>query len=203
MDDVRTMGYAGKFWITEVGFATSGIYPWTVTNSEFPLVVAKSLTLLSVSGVARVVWYTLLDKFLPSEVQRQTTVHSAEDNFGLAYPDYAPKNGAFAYHAVSMVADGSAYEPALVENGSRLIYVQVYPFIMVDGRLGIVAWSTLPAHIEFSETISGTMPSINGPGQDAFSGKTLALSGTPIVLVTNGVVDTSTAQHIRIHKSVF
>lgn len=200
---VRSLGFTGKFWITEIGFTTKGIYPWTVSDAAYPAHLVRTVTLLSVSGADKLVWYTLTDKYLANRAPKGESITSiAEAYFGVAYPDYSPKNGAYAYAAVSNVVQGSTYVPDIVQNHSLWRWIRVFPYVMADRKLAVVAWAGLPARIEFSEAVSGTLVAIDGPGS-SFSGRILRLSGKPIVLVTRETVDLSRADHLVLHIKAF
>ena len=200
MSYVRSLGFQGKFWITEVGFTTQGIYPWTIPDAQYPAQLVKAVTMLSVTGVEKLVWYTLTNKYLANQAPTgETLVSLAEAYFGVAYPDYTPRNGAYAYQAVAKSIQGSTYVPDLIQNFSARDWIKVYPFIRSDGRMAVVAWADLPARVEFSKQVSGALLAIDGPGTNPFSGQVLRLSSQPLVLVTDNPVGAS----LKLYKAAF
>ena len=186
MEDLRAMGYSGKFWITEAGFTTRGIYPNSVSDEEYPSSLVKTVTLLAISGSEKLVWYTLTDRYMADEKPRGLNIISvSEAYFGLAYPDYSPKNVAYAYSAIARVIQGSTYDPASVGNLSNAEGVRVFPFLMKDGSLGLILWANSNTWVEFSVFMSGTIPWIDRAGEERFSGRTMLLSRKPTILISD------------------
>ena len=201
---VRSLGFMGEFWITEVGFTSEGIYPWTLSQDQYPAQLIKTITLLSISGAEKLVWYTLTCQYLSDQAPfGETPLSIAEAYFGVAYPDYSPKNGAYAYQALSESLQGSTYAPDLIVNFSDRDWIRVFPYIREDGRLAVVAWSDFPARLVFSAAVTGTIANIDGPGESRFSGQYIRLSAEPLVLVTDAVVDSSTDGQLQLYKAAF
>jgi hypothetical protein len=181
---LSSLGFAGGFWITEVGFSTRGIYPNTVSEHALPSAVVKTITLLALSGSQRLVWYALTDKYQANESPTEGFIRVAEAYFGLAYPDYAPKNAAYAYAAIAGVIQGSTYLPAAVNSTAAREGVHLYPFLKNDRRLGLVLWADSVVTITFSESLDGEFLPIDRPGTIPFHEGSMTLSPTPRIFVS-------------------
>jgi hypothetical protein len=181
---LSSIGFSGGFWITEVGFSTRGIYPNTVSDRALPSAVVKTITLLALSGSQRLVWYALTDKYQANERPTEGFIRVAEAYFGLAYPDYAPKNAAYAYAAIAGVIQGSTYQPDTVNTIEAGQGVRVYPFLKNDRRLGLVLWADSVVTITFSENLDGEFILIDRPGTISFSERSMTLSPTPRIFAS-------------------
>lgn len=188
MRGLRDLGWEGDFWVTEVGYATRGIYPNSIPDSEAPSALVKTVVLLTATGVGRIVWYALTDKYMETEEPRGENLLSvAEGYFGLAYPDYSPKRTAYAYAAVARVILGSVFDPSLVTVEPGAEAVRIFPFLRMDGSLGLVLWADRRILVGFSRPVRGQSLSIMGPGGERFERTTCALSPEPEVLIVDGL----------------
>jgi hypothetical protein len=186
MDYLRSLGYQGTFWITESGYTTRGIYPNTILEREYSSELVKTITLLAATGVERIVWYTLTDRYSANEKPRgENLVSIAEAYFGLAYPDYSPKPGTYAYAAIAHILPGSTYAPGAVAIAEGLHGVRIFPFIRKDGRLALVAWSDSEITLELSMDIRGETVEIDSSERKPFSGRILATSRKPVILLSD------------------
>jgi hypothetical protein len=201
MADLRTMGFGGRFWITEAGYTTRGIYPNTIPEPEYPSELVKTITLLAITGAERLVWYTLTDRYGANEKPKgESLISVADAYFGLAYPDFTPKRGAYAYAAIARVLPGSTYAPGAVARTVETQRIRLFPFILEDGRLALIAWADASATIEFSLDLHGEIPDIDRPGSRSLAGRNLELSPKPIVVLTN--IDTRSADNPAISIKV-
>jgi hypothetical protein len=190
MKELRSMGFGGEFWITEIGFPTEGLYPNRVRERDFPATLAKSVILLAVSGSSRIAWYSLSDRYMASgEGRDKSIIKNAEDYFGISYPDYSPKIGAWAYAAMTRIVRGSVFDPGAVVISGKADSVNVFPFRMRNGSVGIVAWADGVMGVESSSVLTGYRLALDGPGESPFSARRIELSTKPTILVLDRMTD--------------
>jgi len=190
MKELRSMGFEGEFWITEIGFPTEGFYPSRVREPDFPATLTKTVALLAVSGPSRIVWYSLSDRYMASGERRdRSIIKSSEDYLGISYPDYSPKIGAWAYAAMIRIVQGSIFDPGVVVISGRADSLKVFPFRMRNGCLGIVAWADGAVGVESSSVLSGHQLSLDGPGESPFSAQRIRLSEKPTILVLDPMIN--------------
>jgi len=101
------INYTGPVWITEAGYPTAGWYPTKASLKEFPSYVVKTIAGAASRGSRVLLWYQLFDFYTLEETPFFT--FDSERFFGLAYPDYQKKNGAFAYELCAKYLPGSIY----------------------------------------------------------------------------------------------
>ncbi|MDR2144457.1 MAG: hypothetical protein LBP29_08820 [Treponema sp.] len=95
-------------WITEVGYATRGIYFSACNLQSYPEYIIKTLSGLAVRGTRNAVWYELMDERNPGD---EEDLWWPGHFFGLIYPDGTLKNEAFKLW--SRHIPGAEYRPEL------------------------------------------------------------------------------------------
>ena len=108
LDVLSEINYQGPVWITEMGYPTAGWYPTKVSLEEQPSYVVKTITGAAGRGARVLLWYEFADHYNEGEVPKKETRNS-ENFFGLYYPNYQRKNGAFAYELCARFLPGSIY----------------------------------------------------------------------------------------------
>jgi len=103
------LNYTGPVWITEVGYPTGGWYPTTVSEEELPSYVVKTISGAAARGAKTLVWYHMFDHHAKGKVPSKKM--NSEHYFGLAYPNYIRKDGAWAYELCARFLPGSRYAP--------------------------------------------------------------------------------------------
>ena len=108
---VSKYGFAGRIWVTEVGYPTGGRYPTKVAEKKFPAHVVKTFVNLAVSGAQKILWYQLFD---PADRVK----NNSENFFGLvrSRDDYTSK-GAYAFGLCALHLAGTVYRPDLPRRG--------------------------------------------------------------------------------------
>jgi len=139
-DIVASAGYSTPVWITEAGFPTGGSYPNRVRLENQGRTVAEALTGLSAAGVELITWYELFDNKIPEEVEKGM---SSEAFFGLVWPDYSWKPGAFPYSVIANHLADAVFVPESYEfEGKRLSSLYQAQFVTPEGIRKIILRST-------------------------------------------------------------
>jgi hypothetical protein len=107
--------YLGAIWITEAGYPTGGWYPTAVNEDEQPAYVVKTITGIAARGARALLWYELFDSYNKGESPEPL---NSEAYFGLVYPDYTKKKGAYAYMLCARYLEGKEYRPDLIEKNN-------------------------------------------------------------------------------------
>jgi len=132
-------GFTGETWITEVGYPTSGWYPTKVSLENFSSYIIKTIVPASVRGARTLFWYELFDKYNRGEEIKKS---ESEYFFGLVYPDYSWKDGAWAFSLCGKYLPGSRYMPELPKRDS--IPSSIVSFYFSEGLSGyntLVLWN--------------------------------------------------------------
>ena len=111
LEILRDINFSGSVWITELGYPTAGWFPIRVSLEELPSHVIKTITGAAVRGTRVLMWYELLDSYNRDEVPSGT--RNSEKFFGLTYPNYERKNGAWAYELCARNLSGARYRKDL------------------------------------------------------------------------------------------
>ncbi|MDR1505601.1 MAG: cellulase family glycosylhydrolase [Treponema sp.] len=101
---------AKPIWITEVGYATGGLYFSQCNLENYPEYVVKTLSGLAVRKLEHIVWYELMDEY---DAGQQRNNWWAGQYFGLMYPNGDLKNGGEAFKLCSRYLPGAEYRPEL------------------------------------------------------------------------------------------
>jgi hypothetical protein len=134
------INYSGPVWITEMGYPTAGWYPTKVSLKEFPAYVVKTITGAAARGVRALLWYELLDSYNKDEVPSKT--FDSEKFFGLAYPNYERKNGAWAYQLCARYLPGSRYTGELPQKENVPSNITAFCFLGgVSGSNTLILWN--------------------------------------------------------------
>ena len=137
---LSTINYAVPVWITEVGYPTAGWYPTQVSLRELPAYVVKTITGAAARGARALLWYELIDSYNKDEVPPGT--FNSEKFFGLVYPNYERKNGAWAYQLCARYLPGSRYAAELPQREN--IPSNIAAFCFLDGVAGsntLILWN--------------------------------------------------------------
>ncbi|MDR2211887.1 MAG: cellulase family glycosylhydrolase [Spirochaetaceae bacterium] len=102
------VGYNRPIWITEVGYATGGIYFSFNGLKRYPEYIVKTLSGLAAQGVRSAVWYELMDDYNRGEAPNRW---NPSYFFGLIYPDKTVKPGAEAFMLSTRYLTGAEYRP--------------------------------------------------------------------------------------------
>jgi hypothetical protein len=134
------INYSGPVWVTEAGYPTAGWYPTKVSLEEFPAYVVKTIVGAASRGARVLLWYQLFDYY--NLYETPYIKFDSEKYFGLAYPDYQKKNGAFAYELCAKYLPGSIYsgDLPLKENVPSSI-VCFYFLNSTSGNKTLIIWN--------------------------------------------------------------
>ena len=180
------VNFTGSVWITEIGNPTGGRYPHKVSIENLPLSVAKSMTGAAARDVRALLWYQLFDRYNKDEVPPESMKNS-ENFFGLAYPDFSRKSGAWAYELCARYLPGSRYVPDFLQR--EKIPSSIVSFCFLDGASGnntLVLWSDRKRlkKTKLQLDAPATLYDITtGEGQP-FSGETIIEIGKQPVIIT-------------------
>ena len=127
-------GFAGRIWITEVGYPTGGLYPTAVPEKKLPAFVVKTFVNLAVSGAQKILWYQLFDP--PNRVKTDS-----EDFFGLlrSREDFTSK-GAEAFRLCALHIAGTVYRPDLPLRNGLPHSLRAFYFEKPEGGGALVLW---------------------------------------------------------------
>jgi hypothetical protein len=139
LDIMSEINYSGPIWVTEAGYPTSGIYPSKVSLKELPSYVVKTIVGAAARGARALLWYELFDDRNIGEAEN---TWNSEAFFGLIYPDYSRKDGAWAYELLARYLPGSRYtaELPLKEN----IPTNIISFCFLENTSGdstLILWN--------------------------------------------------------------
>jgi len=137
---LSTINYSVPVWITEVGYPTAGWYPTKVSMKEFPAYVVKTITGAAARGARALLWYQLFDDYNKDEVPPGT--FNSEDFFGLVYPNYDRKNGAWSYQLCARYLPGSRYTGELPQRVN--VPSNIVAFCFLGGASGdntLILWN--------------------------------------------------------------
>lgn len=194
-----------EIWITEIGYPTTGLYPHRVRLENHASFTGKALVLMAASGADMITWYKLFDKYTPDEKPFYT---GSESSFGLLYPDYSRKPGAYSYSSLSAALQNSTYNPRGIQTeGVTARAFRIFCFDRKNSRSGkdersIILWGDNPEvvkEIEIEGFSDYILTELNG--KDSISGSCsglirLLIGKTP-VLVTGTVLPDSPPIRIR------
>ncbi|GHU18594.1 hypothetical protein FACS1894163_10760 [Spirochaetia bacterium] len=137
-------------WITEVGYPTSGWYPARVSLDKYPTYIVQTLSGLAARGARVFMWYELFDEYVPG---KEKSKFDSEDFFGLIYPDFSYKKGAYAYALCEKILAGTTYSPDKL-NADRPKSMEALYFIRQDAEgnfiNSLIMWSTVKRTITVS-----------------------------------------------------
>ncbi|MCL1927442.1 MAG: hypothetical protein FWG07_01430 [Treponema sp.] len=134
------INYSGPVWITEVGYPTGGWYPTRVSMDKLPAYVIKTITGAAARGSRVLLWYELFDTHNEGKVPSKKL--DSEKYFGLAYPDFSRKNGAWAYELCARFLPGSRYTPGLPDREN--VPSDIVSFCFLEGITGnntLILWN--------------------------------------------------------------
>ena len=112
LDDIN---FNGPVWITEVGYPTGGWPVIKVHEEKLPSYVVKTIAGAAARDAKVLLWYELFDGYNYGEIpaKKLSLTRITERTYGLTYPDYKRKNGAWAYKLCARFLPGSRYVPEL------------------------------------------------------------------------------------------
>ncbi|NVM29509.1 MAG: hypothetical protein HWN65_11775 [Candidatus Helarchaeota archaeon] len=109
MVTAQKYGFAGDYWITEIGNPTGGEYAWRVSQEKLAENVIKSHVIASNLHVKEIMWYHDEDPLVPDPLD-------SEHFFGLVHGNGTWKPGAHAYSLFSNHCSNSILYQDLVMN---------------------------------------------------------------------------------------
>jgi hypothetical protein len=134
------INYSQPVWITEVGYPTAGWYPTRVSLEEFPSHVVKTITGAAVRGARALLWYELLDSYNKGKAPPNAV--DSEKFFGLVYPDYERKGGAWAYELCARFLPGSVYSPGFLSRENIPKHIVTFCFLSgTSGNNTLIIWN--------------------------------------------------------------
>ena len=140
LDVLSQINYTGPVWITEMGYPTAGWYPTKASPEEFPAYIVKTMTGSAARGARVLLWYELFDSYNKDEVPPKT--RDSEKFFGLLYPNYERKDGAWAYELCARFLPGSRLANDILQREN--IPSNVISFCFMDGAAGnntLILWN--------------------------------------------------------------
>ena len=142
IDVLSEIGYDGPVWVTEVGFPTKGFFLIDTSIEELPSYLVKTLTGAAARGSRALLWYEMFDGYNEGEIPFWLSpVKKRENSFGLVYPGYQWKNGAFAYELCAKLLPGSRYAPQLPNRNN--VPKTLVAFCFLEGSSGnntLIVW---------------------------------------------------------------
>jgi hypothetical protein len=175
--------YSGPLWITEAGYPTGGWYPTSVSEDEQPAYVVKTITGIAAKGARALLWYQLFDSYNRGQ---SLEPRNSEAYFGLVYPDYSRKKGAYAYTLCARYLAGKDYRPDLIEKNGIPKSLIVFYFAGRDGNNTLVLWndksSTVKIHISLGNP--GLLHDVSTGENAAIPGETALDIGAMPVIIT-------------------
>jgi len=137
---LSTINYSVPVWITEMGYPTDGWYPTRVSLNELPAHVVKTITGAAARGARAFLWYELMDDYNKDKVPSGT--FNSEKFFGLVYPNFERKDGAWAYQLCARYLPGSRYTGELPQR--KNIPSSIAAFCFLGGAAGgntLILWN--------------------------------------------------------------
>jgi len=144
MSDIN---FTGAVWITEIGHPTGGKYPHRVSLEGLPSHVVRSMTGAAARDIRVLLWYQQFDRYNrgvvpPKEKNSSLFKWTSEQHFGLAYPDYTRKSGAWAYELCARYLPGSRYAPDFLQRENLPSSIASFCFLDgVSGNNTLVLWN--------------------------------------------------------------
>ncbi|MDR2133902.1 MAG: hypothetical protein LBP27_02250 [Treponema sp.] len=160
-DSVAPYGFAGKIWVTEVGYPTvrdadmeNGSYPkgrygTEVNIEDMPETVTKTITLLAAAGAKKIFWYHLFDPATQD-------INNSEDWFGLVEDDFTQKKGAAAYALCARYLPGKTWRRQGLPGAEFPDSVVSWYFEGGDGGRCLILWNESNGDVTADLSISGT-----------------------------------------------
>jgi hypothetical protein len=131
---VSEYGFGDRIWVTEVGYPIYGSYGTEVAEEKMPETVLLTLTLLTVSGAERILWYELFDHGDAADKS------DSENWFGLVNGDtFEKRKGAFAYQLYARNIPGR--DCKIPERQGLSNSVRAYYFEAPGGDCALVLWN--------------------------------------------------------------
>ncbi|MDR2072454.1 MAG: cellulase family glycosylhydrolase [Spirochaetaceae bacterium] len=150
---LNAVGYDKPIWITEVGYATGGIYFSFNGLKRYPEYIVKTLSGLAVQGVRNAVWYELMDEYNRDTVPDHW---NPSHFFGLTYPDRTLKPGAEAFMLSARYLAGAEYRPELPLRDELPDSVTSLYFRREDGTKILLVWNNRSRRIPLLLHIDGS-----------------------------------------------
>ena len=146
--------YDKPIWVTEVGYATGGIYFSSNKLARYPEYIVKTLSSLAARGVRNAIWYELMDEHNRGMAPNRW---NPSFFFGLIYPDKTFKPGAGAFILTAGYLAGAEYRPELpVRKDVNKKITSLY-FARQDGTSVLVLWKNNRGKKTLSLSVPGAM----------------------------------------------
>ena len=181
------INFDGSIWITEAGYPTRGIYPSKVSLIKLPSYVVKTITGAAARRTRAFLWYEMFDSYNKKEAPR---TWNSEHFFGLVYPDYQKKDGAWAYELCSRFLPGSRYIPDFPNKENIPSNVKTFYFEGgISGNNTLILWKDgigkIKLHLELPA--SAFLYDIsNGSSKPVHSASLIEISKKPIIITFQG-----------------
>lgn len=179
--------FNGPVWITEIGFPTGGWYPTKVSLEEYPSYVVKTISGAAVRGARALLWYQLFDAHNEGNTSGN---HNSENYFGLVYPDYRRKNGAWAYELCAKFLPGSRYSPEFPQKVN--VPESVVSFCFLNDKSGantLILWNETNKSEKIELSLAGQASLFDissGVSNPLPSGTILQVGKQPLFIVWKG-----------------
>jgi hypothetical protein len=174
-------GYRGKIWVTETGYPTGGWYPTAVREDLFPSYIVKTFAGLAVRGAETCFWYELFDSYNRDEAPSS---FDSENFFGVLYPDYTPKNAAFALCARYIA--GKEYRPGFPVRDQIPKTVESLFFAGADGNHTLVLWNkgsgTVKTELQLPSRTGVIYDIASGEGRETAGKMSLSIGSIPQII---------------------
>ncbi|MCL2832374.1 MAG: hypothetical protein FWD78_04315 [Treponema sp.] len=179
------INYKGDVWITEVGYPTSGWYPTAVSQDEFPSYIVKTIAGAAARGARMLSWYQLADAYNEGQAPRN---FDSELFFGLVYPDWTKKKGAWAYQLCANWLPGTFYSPELIIR-EKIPKSLVSYFFWNQEQNVLILWNEAETSCKVRITVSSliTIHNISGDSRSVVpDGSVLEIGGEPVFITWEG-----------------
>ncbi|WP_148257657.1 hypothetical protein [Leadbettera azotonutricia] len=176
--------YRGGIWVTEVGYPTHGWYPTRVSEDKYPAYIVKTIAGLAVRGVNPIIWYELFDEY---NKKKAPSNFDSENFFGIVYPDFSYKKGAFAYKLCSEYLSNTTYMPSAPERKDISKSVTSL-FFRGEGRNALILWNTgikRTVHLAIPDAMP-IMHDIASDKEEMLTDDTIKLGRTPVFITWEG-----------------
>lgn len=138
INEAKSYGFTGEFWVSEMGFPTAGFYPLRCTEKQLPGHIVKSFTYLALLKTKMISYYELSD-------YTERSPFKSEENFGLTNrEDHKLANdGGHGYSLFSKTVLGSIFVGKRLSREKNVSKgIETYLFYNpAKGQYTFLAWS--------------------------------------------------------------
>jgi len=183
---MEEFSYDKPIWITEVGYATGGIYFSSNRLKRYPEYIVKTLSGLAARGMRNALWYELLDEYNSGKAPNRW---NPSQFFGLVYPDKTFKPGAEAFMLTARNLAGAEYSPEFpLRDGVSKKITSLY-FSKQDGESVLLLWKNSRFGAAGGESIHLSIPgAADITRHDIHTGGAISLLNESIIGITRDPV---------------